>query len=99
LTAWNAGHTIKTTPRDEWLFVVGKRGLNLCSWTFVPAESVPLVVRAIESGRNAKRLTDLLDTLEARVANLSAAEVVALRLYSGPSILTPPALSFFYLYL
>jgi hypothetical protein len=61
-TAWNAGHTIKTTPRDEWGFVVGKKGL------------------------------DLLNTLEARAANLSAAEVVALRLYTGPSILTPPPL-------
>jgi hypothetical protein len=90
LTAWNAGHTIKTTPRDEWLFVVGKKGLNLRSWTFIPAESVPLVLRALQSGRNAKRLTDLLDTLEARAANLSAAEVVALRLYTGPTILTPP---------
>jgi hypothetical protein len=89
-TAWNADHTIKTTPRDEWVFVVGKKGLNLRSWTFIPAESVPLVLRALESGRNAKRLTDLLDTLEARAANLSAAEVVALRLYTGPSILTPP---------
>jgi hypothetical protein len=87
-TAWNAGHTIKTTPRDEWVFVVGKMGLDLLCWTFIPAESVPLVWRALESGRNAKRLADLLDTLEARAANLSAAEVVALRLYTGPSILT-----------
>jgi hypothetical protein len=93
-TAWNAGHTIKTTPRDEWVFVVGERGLNFRCWTFIPADSVPLVLRALESGRNAKRLADLLDTLEARAANLSAAEVVALRLYTGPSILTPtPPLS------
>jgi hypothetical protein len=91
-TAWNAGHTIKTTPHDEWLFVVGKKGLDLRCWTFIPAESVPLVLRALESGRNAKRLADLLDTLEARAANLSAAEVVALRLYTGPSILAPPPL-------
>ena len=99
-TAWNAGHTIKTTPFDEWLFVVGKKGLDLRRWTLIPAESVPLVLRALESGRNAKRLADLLDTLEARAANLSAAEVVALRLYTGPSILTPPPpLAVFYLYL
>jgi hypothetical protein len=91
-TAWNAGHTIKTTPHDEWLFVVGKKGLNLRCWTLIPAQSVPLVLRELESGRNAKRLADLLDTLEARAANLSAAEVVALRLYTGPSILTPPSL-------
>ncbi len=96
--AYNAGHEIKTSPRAEWVFVVGKKGLNLRSWTFVPAESVPLVLRALESGRNAKCLADLLDTLEARAANLSAAEVVALRLYTGPSILTPP-LSVFYFYL
>jgi hypothetical protein len=89
-TAWNAGNTIKTTPRDEWLFVVGKKGLNLRCWTLIPAQSVPLVLRELESGRNDKRLADLLDTLEARAANLSAAEVVALRLYTGPSILTPP---------
>jgi len=91
-TAWNAGHTIKTTPRDEWVFVVGKKGLDLRCWTFIPAESLPLLLRALESGRNAKRLADLLNTLEARAANLSAAEVVALRLYTGPSILTPPPL-------
>jgi hypothetical protein len=91
-TAWNAGHTIKTTPHDEWLFVVGKKGLDLRCWTFIPAESVPLVLRALESGRNAKRLADLLDTLEARAANLSAAEVVALRLYTGPTIPAPPPL-------
>jgi hypothetical protein len=88
--AYNAGHEIKSTPREEWVFVVGKKGLNLRSWTFVPAESVPLVMRALESGRNAKLLADLLNTLEARAANLSAAEVVALRLYTGPSILLPP---------
>ena len=46
-------------------------------------------MRELESGRNAKSLADLLDTLEARAANLSAAEVVALRLYTGPSLLTP----------
>jgi hypothetical protein len=91
-TAWNAGHTIKTSPRDEWVFVVGKKELNLHCWTLIPAESVPLVLRALESGRNAKRLADLLDTLEARAANLSAAEVVALRLYTGPSIRTRPPL-------
>jgi hypothetical protein len=91
-TAWNAGHTIKTTPHDEWLFVVGKKGLNLHCWTLIPAQSVPLVLRELESGRNAKSLADLLDTLEARAANLSTAEVVALRLYTGPSLLTPPRL-------
>ena len=91
-TAWNAGHTIKTTPREEWLFVVGKKGLNVRCWTLIPAQSVPLVLRELESGRNAKRLADLLDTLEARAAKLSAAEVVALRLYTGPTILSPPPL-------
>jgi hypothetical protein len=91
-TAWNAGNIIKTTPHDEWLFVVGKKGLNRRCWTLIPAQSVPLVLRELESGRNAKSLADLLDTLEARAANLSAAEVVALRLYTGPSILTPPPL-------
>ncbi len=91
-TAWNAGHTIKTTPHDEWLFVVGKKGLNVRCWTLIPAQSVPLVLRELESGRNAKRLSDLFDSLQARAANLSPAEVVALRLYTGPSILTPPSL-------
>jgi hypothetical protein len=89
-TAWNAGHKINTTPHDEWLFVVGKKGLNVRCWTLIPAQSVPLLLRELESGRNAKRLAELLDTLEARAANLSPAEVVALRLYTGPSILTPP---------
>jgi len=36
------------------------------------------------AGRNAKRLADLLQTHEARVGSLMPAEVVALRLYTGP---------------
>jgi hypothetical protein len=90
LTAWNAGHKIVTTPQDEWLFVVGREGLDRGTWTLNPAQSVPHVLRELEAGRNAKRLADLLDTPEAQEAGLLAAEVVALRLYTGPSMLTPP---------
>ena len=90
-SAFKAGHVIKTTPEIEWLLVVGKEGVDRDTWTFNIARSHPCVTNYLESGRNAKRLADLLDKPEAQKAGLSAAEVVALRLYTGPLSLVPVA--------
>ena len=84
-TAWNAGHVIKTNAKREWLFVVGAQGVNQDSWTFDPALSQPEVAEGMMvDGRNAKRLAQVLDTPEVKKAGLSAAEAVAIRLYTGP---------------
>ena len=84
-TAWNAGHVIKTNAKREWLFVVGAQGVNQDSWTLDPALSEPEVAEGMMvDGRNAKRLAQVLDTPEVKKAGLSAAEAVAIRLYTGP---------------
>ena len=84
-TAWNAGHVLQTHPRREWHYVVGREGVDLNTWEFVVSMSEPDVADGMMvAGRNAKRLADLLQTDEARLASLLPVEVVALRLYSGP---------------
>ena len=84
--AWNAGNTIDTTPEREWLFVVGDRGLDKDLWQFDADKAEPVIGEGMMvRGRNAKRLADLLQTDAAVKAKLSAAEVVALRLYTGES--------------
>ena len=92
-TAWNAGHKLKTNAKREWLFVVGAQGVNQDSWTFDPALSQPDVAAGctrytgmMVQGRNDKRLAALLDTKEAKKANLSPAEAVAIRLYTGAKL-------------
>ena len=83
-TAWNAGNVINTTPEREWLFVVGAKGLDLRTWEFVPALAEPEVHEGMMvNGRNAKWLIELIETEQARRAGLSAAEIVAVRLYTG----------------
>ena len=83
-TAWNAGHRIETTPEREWLFVVGSHGLDRSSWTFDVAGAEPIVEEGmLVDGRNAKELATLLQSPEAHRAGVSAAETVALRLYTG----------------
>ena len=84
-TAWNAGHVLETTPLQEWLFVVGREGVDLDSWQVVVGKAEPEVgAGMMVSGRNAKRLADLLQTGAARSAGLAPAEVIAVRLYTGP---------------
>ena len=84
-TAWNAGHVLETTPLQEWLFVVGREGVDLDSWQVVVGKAEPEVgAGMMVSGRNAKRLADLLQTGAARRAGLAPAEVIAVRLYTGP---------------
>jgi hypothetical protein len=84
-TAWNAGHEIKTTPEREWLFVVGRDGLDKSSWTFDVERAEPVVEEGMMvQGRNAKKLAALLRSPEVKRSDVTVAEVVALRLYTGP---------------
>jgi len=84
-TAWNAGHKIETTPEREWGFVVGTHGLDRSTWTFDVAGAEPVVEEGmLVDGRNAKKLAALLQSPEVKRAGVTAAEVVALRLYTGP---------------
>ena len=84
-TAWNAGHEIKTTPEREWLFVVGRDGLDKSSWTFDVERAEPVVEEGMMvEGRNAEKLAALLRSPEVERSKVTVAEVVALRLYTGP---------------
>jgi hypothetical protein len=82
------GCPMETTPTREWLFVVGSAGLDRKTWTFDIAGAEPVVEEGMMvPGRNAKKLSALLHSPKAKRASLSAAEVVALRLYTGPMYL------------
>ena len=84
-TACNAGHEIKTTPEREWLFVVGRDGLDKSSWTFDVERAEPVVEEGMMvEGRNAEKLAALLRSPEVERSEVTVAEVVALRLYTGP---------------
>ena len=84
-TAWNAGHEIKTTPEREWLFVVGRDGLDKSSWTFDVERAEPVVEEGMMvEGRNAEKLAALLRSPVVERSKVTVAEVVALRLYTGP---------------
>ena len=84
-TAWNAGHEIKTTPEREWLFVVGRDGLDKSSWTFDVERAEPVVEEGMMvEGRNAEKLAALLQSPEVKRSDVTVAEIVALRLYTGP---------------
>jgi hypothetical protein len=84
-SAWNAGHEIKTTPEREWLFVVGRDGLDKISWTFDVERAEPVVgVGMMVEGRNAEKLAALLQFPEVQRSDVTVAEIVALRLYTGP---------------
>ena len=84
-TAWNAGHEIKTTPEREWLFVVGRDGLDKSSWKFDVERAEPVVEEGMMvEGRNAEKLAALLRSPEVERSHVTVAEIVALRLYTGP---------------
>ena len=97
-TAWNAGHKIETTPEREWGFVVGAHGLDRSTWTFDVAGAEPVVEEGmLVDGRNAKKLAALLQSPEVKRAGVSAAEVVALRLYTGNPSSRPCVASLVYM--
>ena len=97
-TAWNAGHKIETTPEREWGFVVGTHGLDRSTWTFDVAGAQPVVEEGmLVDGRNAKELAALLQSPQVKRAGVSAAEVVALRLYTGNPSSRPCVASLVYM--
>ena len=77
-----------TTPSQEWLFVVGMGGGVSASGEIVEGRRPENEVLAKE--RNAKSLTHLKGMIEARESELTMAELVALRLYTGPMVRTTP---------
>ena len=86
-TAWNAGHKIQTTPTHEWNFVVGSKGVDRSgtTWVFDLARATPeFTQKDMVRGRNVTALAKLMTKAMVKKAKLTVAEVVAVRLYSGP---------------
>ena len=84
-TAYNAGHVLKTTAKREWAFVVGSRGVDMVTWVFVLDHAEPEYTAAdMVEGRNATPLRLLMQLHMVKKAGLCVAEVVAIRLYTGP---------------
>ena len=84
-TANNAGHVLKTTAKREWEFVVGSHGVDLVKWTFDLEHAEPAyTAEDMVEGRNATPLRELMLLLLVKKAGLRVAEVVAIRLYTGP---------------
>jgi hypothetical protein len=77
-----------TTPSKEWLFVMGMGGGVSANGELVEGERPEDEVLA--EGRNATSLTQLMGLVQARSSELTMAELVALRLYTGPMVSTTP---------
>jgi len=77
-----------TTPLQEWLFVAGMGGEVSANGEIV--EGVRPENEVLAEGRNAKSITYLKGLVEARTSELTMAELVALRLYTGPMVSTTP---------
>ena len=84
-TAYNAGHVLKTTAKREWAFVVGSYGVDMVTWVFDLDRAEPEYTAAdMVEGRNATPLRLLMKLPMVKKAGLCVAEVVAMRLYTGP---------------
>ena len=77
-----------TTPLQEWLFLVGMGGCVTANGEIVEGGRPENEVLA--KGRNAKSLEHLTGLVQARESELTMAELVALRLYTGPMVSTTP---------
>ncbi|KAJ1485785.1 hypothetical protein T484DRAFT_2393332 [Baffinella frigidus] len=81
--AFEAPNTqLSTTPLQEWRFVLGMGGHVSANGEIV--EGGRPTNEVLFKGRNAKSLEHLKGLIEAREAELTMAELVALRLYTGP---------------
>ena len=76
-----------TTPSQEWLFVMGMGGGVSANGEIVEGGRPENEVLA--EGRNTKSLEHLRGLIQARESELTMAELVALRLYTGPMVRTP----------
>ena len=84
-TAYNAGHVLTTNAKREWAFVVGAQGVNVITWTFDLERAQPVYTPAdMVEGRNATPLRELMELPMVKRASVCVAEVVAIRLYTGP---------------
>jgi len=72
------------TPEGEFFFVVGKDGVNKAEWELKPGVQSTCGGGSMVAGRNAKSVAELLESPKAKRARLRDAEIIALRLYSGP---------------
>jgi hypothetical protein len=79
---------LSTTPLEEWRFVVGIDGGVNAAGEIV--EGGRPGNEALVEGRNAHSLKHLVGLKEAVEAKLTLAELVALRLYTGPMVWTSP---------
>jgi hypothetical protein len=75
---------LSCTPKGEFLFVVGKDGIDEDKWKLKGGARPTCGSGSMVEGRNNKSLDDLLTAPEAQAANLVPEEVLALRLCSGP---------------
>jgi hypothetical protein len=76
--------TLVCTPQDEFYFVVGKDGIDKREWKLKPGAVPTFDTCSMVEGRNAKAISELLESPEAKAAGLLDVEIVALRLFSGP---------------
>ena len=74
-----------TTPRQEWRFVVGIGGYVDDGGTLFEGSTRDEKFSQVE-GRNAHPLEHLMSSKQAQDAKLTLAELVALRLYTGPMV-------------
>ena len=74
-----------TTPRQEWQFVVGIGGRVDDGGTLFEGSSRDEKASQVK-GRNAHPLEHLMSSKQAQDAKLTLAELVALRLYTGPMV-------------
>ena len=76
---------LSTTPGQEWHFVVGIGGSVDDGGTLIEGSTRDEKASQVE-GRNAHPLEHLMSSKQAQDAKLTLAELVALRLYTGPLV-------------
>ena len=84
LQRFESSYGSATCAKEEFECVVGEEGVNTKTWTLVE-DAVPKA--ASKSGvrvRDARTLSEVLQSAEVGKAKLGAEEVVALRLLTGP---------------
>ena len=73
-----------TTPKDEFYAVVGADGVDTTAWTLRPKAEPTCDPDARVPGRVLKSIACFVDCEQARRADLTHGELVALRLFTGP---------------
>jgi len=72
------------TPENEFFFVVGKDNVDKAKWELKSGAQPTCGGGSMVAGRNNKTVAELMERPEAKRARLRDAEIIALRLYSGP---------------